>query len=169
MNKKIFTIAIIVLLLDHVTKAVMEILFNYGVSYKVIENFFYITNYHNTGAAWGIFSNQLLIIILITAALGLIIYRFMYSFKSNKRNILAFGLLIGGMSGNLLDRLLFGYVRDFLDFKIFGYDYPIFNIADSAIVIGVVLLIIAIIKGEDTKNEVGSTRGKRKNRQVSSK
>lgn len=169
MNKKIFSIAVIVLLLDHVTKAVMETLFNYGVSYKVIKNFFYITNYHNTGAAWGIFSNRILIIILITAALALIIYRFMYSFERNKRNILAFGLLIGGMSGNLLDRLLFGYVRDFLDFKLFGYDYPIFNIADSAIVIGVILLIIAIIKGEDTKNEVGSTRSKRKNRQISSK
>ena len=86
----------------------------------------------------------------------------MYLFKKNKRNDIAFGLLVGGLMGNLLYRILYVYVRDFFDFYIFGYDYTVFNIADIAIVIGVILLIVAIIKGEDSKNAISSTN-RRKN------
>ena len=73
----------------------------------------------------------------------------MYNFKNNFRNNMAFGLLMGGIIGNLIDRLFLGYVRDFLAFRIFNYNYPVFNLADTFIVVGVILLIIAIIKGED--------------------
>ena len=62
---------------------------------------------------------------------------------------MAFGLLYGGIIGNLIDRMLYGYVIDFLDFKIFNFNYPVFNIADIGIVIGILLLIIAIFKKED--------------------
>ena len=73
----------------------------------------------------------------------------MYSFKKNRRNNIAFGLILGGIFGNLIDRILKGYVIDFLDFKIFNYDYPVFNIADIAIVVGVILLGYAILRKED--------------------
>ena len=121
----------------------------------------------NKGAAWGIFSNTKIIILIGTIIALITIYHFIYCFKQNKRNTLAFGLLLGGLSGNLIDRLLFGYVRDFLDFYIFGYDYPVFNIADICIVFGVILLIIAVLKGEDT-NEDNSNRKSRKTRQIPS-
>ncbi|MDE5889251.1 MAG: signal peptidase II, partial [Bacilli bacterium] len=80
----------------------------------------------------------------------------------------AFGLLYGGLAGNLIDRIISGYVIDFLDFYIFKYDFPVFNVADICIVLGVLLLIYATIKGED-ENVNNSNRSKRKTRQISSK
>lgn len=149
MNRIIFIISVIVLFIDHFTKSIITAFLNVGESIAVIKNFFSITYIQNYGAAWGIFSDNSFVIIIATLISALVIYKFMYSFKSNKRNNLAFGLVIGGLLGNLIDRTLFGYVRDFFDFNIFGYNYPVFNISDIAIVVGVILLIVAIIKGED--------------------
>ena len=73
-------------------------------------------------------------------------------------NTLAFGLLIGGILGNLLDRLIFGYVKDFLHFYIFDYSFPIFNISDIAIVIGIFLIIIAVLKGEEVNGRNKSNK-----------
>ncbi len=158
MNKKIFYLAILTLICDQLVKVIIDLNFRFGQSVSVIKNIFYITNYHNHGAAWGLLNNQVLVIIIATLILGAVIYRFMYCFKSNWRNTLAFGLLIGGLAGNLLDRLFFGYVRDFIDLRVVNFYYPIFNIADIALVTSVVLLIIAIIKGEDLKNGAKSRK-----------
>lgn len=167
MNRKILTIAIIALAIDQITKVATSIILDFNRPIQVIKDFFYLTLCHNDGAAWGLFSNTKIIIIIGTFIALLVIYHFIYCFKRNNRNNIAFGLLLGGLSGNLIDRLLFGHVRDFLDFYIFGYDYPVFNIADICIVVGVILLIIAIIKGEDT-NEDNSNRKSRKTRQIPS-
>lgn len=161
MNKKTLSFAMITLVLDQITKSVIGNFIKLGTTKQVIKNFFYLTTVHNDGAAWGIFSNYKFIITIGTIISFFIIYKFIYGFKSNTRNNIAFGFLLGGLAGNLCDRLFLGYVRDFLDFIIFGYDFPVFNIADIAIVIGVILLIIAIIKGEDV-NENNSKRSKRK-------
>ena len=88
----------------------------------------------------------------------------MNSFKKNTRNNIAFSIMLAGIAGNLVDRVCLGYVRDFLDFNIFGYSYPVFNLADTFIVIGVILLIIAIIKGEDKNGSSSKGRNTRKNR-----
>lgn len=157
MNKKIFAISSIVLIIDQIIKSLFETIFNLNQQYQVINNFFYITSCHNDGAAWGLFSGNKIIIIIFTIIALLVIYRYMYLFKKNMRNNLAFGLLIGGIIGNFLDRILFGYVRDFFDFYIFNYDYPVFNIADICIVVGIILLIIAILKGED-RNAISSKK-----------
>lgn len=161
MNRKILTIAMVTLVIDQITKTILENIIKLGTTKQIIKNFFYITTVHNDGAAWGIFSNNSIIIIIGTIISFFIIYKFIYGFKKNTRNNIAFGLVLGGLAGNLCDRLFLGYVRDFLDFIIFKYDFPVFNIADVAIVIGVILLIIAIIKGEDV-NENNSKRSKRK-------
>ncbi len=149
MNKKTYIIALIILIIDQISKSLIEVSYNLGDSISVINNFFNITVVHNTGGAWSIFNNHSYIFIIFSIIAIIVLFKFMFSFKNNFRNNIAFALTIGGILSNLADRIFLGYVRDFLDFKIFNYDYPIFNIADITIVIGIMLLIIAIIKGED--------------------
>jgi len=158
MNRKILLVAGITLFIDQVSKVLIEMLFHLNEEWIIIKNFFSLHYINNYGAAWNILNNQTSVIIIISLLALVIIYRFMYLFQENKRNNLAFGLVVGGMVGNLMDRWLFGYVRDFLDFKIFTYDYPIFNCADIAIVIGMLLLIYAICKGEDHRGKMDSNK-----------
>ena len=149
MNKKTYILAVLILIIDQVSKSLIEIYFNLNKSVTVIKDFFYITVAHNTGGAWSILDNYSYIFIIASFIALVFLIKFMFSFKNNLRNSIAFACCSAGIISNLADRLFLGYVRDFLDFKIFNYDYPIFNIADVAIVVGVILLIIAIIKGED--------------------
>lgn len=154
MNKKTYIIAVLILIIDQVSKSLIEIFFNLNKSVLVIEDFFYITVVHNTGGAWSIFSNHSYLFIIASIVAIVLLIKFMFGFKDNLRNNIAFASLFGGIFSNLADRIFLGYVRDFLDFKIFGYDYPIFNVADMAIVVGVILLIVAVIKGEDRSDKV---------------
>lgn len=153
MNKKTYIIAVLILIIDQVSKSLIEIFFKLNESVQVIKDFFYITVAHNTGGAWSIFSNHSYLFIIASIIAIVLLIKFMFGFKNNLRNNIAFGFLFGGIFSNLADRIFLGYVRDFLDFKIFGYDYPIFNIADITIVVGVVLLIVAVIKGEDKRDK----------------
>lgn len=162
MNKKVFAVSIITLLVDQISKGLIDACFTFGLRVPVIKHFFYITSCHNEGAAWSIFINQKVFILVCTFLALLLIYRYLYVFKLNTRNNIAFGLLIGGIVGNLVDRVLFGYVRDFLDLYIVSYDYPVFNFADVAIVVGVFLLFIAISKGEDVKDATDRKRNHKK-------
>jgi signal peptidase II len=147
MKKKIFYIALVIFMIDQVSKLILS---NYLKDDLVITNFFGLTPLTNTGAAWSFLSNHNYLIVLISLIILVILYRFMLSFKLNKINTVAFGLVFGGILGNLGDRIFHGYVFDFLAFKIFNYDYPVFNLADSFIVIGTIILIIGIMKGDDT-------------------
>lgn len=153
LNKKTYIIAVLVLIIDQVSKSLIEIFFKLNESVVVIKDFFYITVAHNTGGAWSIFSDHSYLFIIASVIAILLLIKFMFGFKNNLRNNIAFACLFGGIFSNLADRIFLGYVRDFLDFKIFGYDYPIFNIADVTIVIGVILLIVAVIKGEDGRDK----------------
>lgn len=149
MNKKIFKVAVFSLLFDQITKILISIFLNVNEKVVVIKNFLWAYYVENDGAAWSILSNKQNLLILLSIIALVIIYRYMYNFKKNKRNNLAFGFIIGGIFGNLIDRIFLGYVRDFISIKVIEYYYPVFNFADSFIVIGVLLLIIAIFKGED--------------------
>lgn len=158
MNKKVPIIAAFICLLDQISKILVS---NYLVNnVTIIKNFFYLTLVYNKGAAWGILENHTYIITIIMILALIFLVRIISNFKNNLRNNIAFGLVIGGLLGNLIDRIFRGYVIDFLDFYIFKYDYPVFNISDIAIVIGMFLLVFAIIKGEDTHED----NSKRKSR-----
>jgi signal peptidase II len=118
-------------------------------SKEIIKDFFYLTYIHNEGAAFGILDNNVVFLIGISVIFLIMFIYYIEKNSYNKIQEIAYSFLLGGVVGNLIDRIFRGYVIDFLDFKIFSYDFPIFNIADVAIVIGVCLLIYAIIKGED--------------------
>ncbi len=154
MNKKTYIIAVLILIVDQLSKSIVEIFISLNESVTVIKNFFYLTVAHNTGGAWSIFSEHSYLFIIASILAIILLIKFMFGFKNNLRNNIAFASLFGGIFSNLADRVFLGYVRDFLDFKIFGYNYPIFNIADVAIVVGVILLVVAVIKGEDKRDKV---------------
>ncbi len=150
MNKKVIFVTFFALLIDQISKILIS---NFVVNkIVIINNFFQINYVQNTGAAWSIFQGKQILLIIISILFLIMIYKYSNNFKNNKKNIIAFGLLYGGILGNLIDRIIHGYVIDFLDFKIFNYDYPVFNMADTFIVIGIILMIIAIFKGEDNEN-----------------
>ena len=128
---------------------------SYGESINVINGFFNITLIGNTGAAFSILSsNTLLLIIISLVVLNVLYFCFIKGKKLNDFEQLSFGLLIGGILGNLIDRVLRMQVIDYLDFIFFGFNFPVFNLADIAIVISMILIAIQVIKGD--KNGVSS-------------
>ena len=150
MTKKIYITAIIIFIIDQISKVTISSYIGLNSSVRVIKNFFYLTYTNNTGASFGILKNSRVLLIILSIIALLILLRYISTFKETKYNILGLGFLMGGIIGNLLDRVLFGYVRDFFNFYIIGYDFPVFNIADIFIVLGVFILIISILKGEDS-------------------
>ena len=128
---------------------------SYGESINVINGFFNITLIGNTGAAFSILSsNTLLLIIISLVVLNVLYFCFIKGKNLNDFEQLSFGLLIGGILGNLIDRVLRMQVIDYLDFNFFGFNFPVFNLADIAIVISMILIAIQVIKGD--KNGVSS-------------
>src|SRR5437764_7786437 len=142
------------LLLDRWTKVLITSRFVLNESISVIDGFFNITYVRNTGVAFGIFDPLSLpaksvLLSVLTAFAAVVVIT--YSVRSSLRNRLlqfALALVLGGALGNLYDRLAYGYVVDFLEFYIGTYHWPSFNIADSAISIGVVLLALEILRNE---------------------
>ena len=138
-----FLLTVVFLIIDIISKIVVSKLMNVYDSIILIKDFFYITYVRNTGAAWSIFEGRVLWLIIISLMIiTFIIYYVFKNIPKNKVEFVGYSLVLGGAFGNLLDRIIYGYVVDFLDFYIFGYDYPIFNLADSFIFIGVILVII---------------------------
>ena len=155
-NKLLYLITLIVLIGgDQFTKHLISSSMQLGQSQEIIDNFFYFTYAHNTGVAWGMLAGHLwlfIIVALISAVLMIIFFK-----RTRKEEILTrFGLVLtfAGMIGNLADRIVLGYVRDFIDVIIFNYNFPIFNIADVAVVIGVALIIIEIIFEEHVHGKI---------------
>lgn len=150
---KVYFIALIVFLIDFLSKNLIINNFQLLKSVELIPNFFYITYLQNTGAAWSIFRNGSLFIAVISLIIFILISNYIKKLKlENIWSIISFGFLLGGILGNFVDRVVYGYVIDFLDFKIFGYDYPVFNFADIMIVIGTIMIAIKIIRGDKDAN-----------------
>ncbi len=116
--------------------------------YIIINNFFELTYVENRGAAFGILKHKRVLFIVITFAVILFLTFYLFgNHKSlNRLTILAVSLLIGGAIGNLIDRIRFGYVVDFLSFRFFRkYDFPVFNFADICIVISTGIIVLLVL------------------------
>ena len=153
--KKISTISLIIFFIDRITKLLVTNFFKLDVRNTIINKFFYITNCHNEGAAFSILSGNVSFLIVMSVLVIIIIFK-MIKNKKNISNLLtiSFGLLLGGIIGNLFDRIIYGYVIDFLDFTLFNYDFAIFNISDVCILIGAFLYIFFERSDENEKNEI---------------
>ena len=146
-------VAIVILIIDQLTKKIITATMNIGDSYDVIPHFLNITSHRNNGAAWGILSGKMGFFYIITLIiLAVLIIFYIKETKYNAFMQVAISLLFAGALGNFIDRLFNGEVVDFIDTNIFGYDFPIFNIADSSLTIGVIFVIIALVK-DATKKE----------------
>ena len=140
--KKIFLFSLIFVLLDFVVKIIINNNIALYDSINIIPNFFSITYVRNTGAAFSILENNRIFFIIIGIIALIFIYLYLIKNKVlNKYMMVCYSMLIAGIIGNMYDRIIYGYVIDFLSFNIFGYNFPVFNIADSLIVVSIILLM----------------------------
>jgi signal peptidase II len=162
-NRRIAAIALLILAVDQFTKAlVLRFLPNVWDEKTVIEGFFKFVHWQNTGAAWSSFSNKNGWLAIIAVVALVILYFSRHHFNSHTRlGQFAFGLVIGGIMGNLVDRIIRQHVVDFLRFYLRqrGGDetgFPAFNVADSAICVGVTLVFLMTWRNEQTPKPVES-------------
>ena len=152
MKKKIIIIAIICFLIDFISKLLVINNLEVGTGITIIPEFFSISYIRNTGAAWGMLSNGTLVLAIVSIVFLILAIKYIYDLKSiSKLSMFSYGMFIGGIVGNLIDRVFRNYVIDFLNFNIFGYDFPVFNIADCFIVISIALIVIESLVKEGKK------------------
>lgn len=143
-----FITVLIIVLLDQITKfAAVKYLKDNG-PYVIMEDFFQLYYVENTGAAFGILKNGrfffIIVSILVIIFVTLFIFKYFSTLSITMRVVLA--MFLGGSIGNLIDRIRLGYVVDFLSFKLpWGYDFPVFNIADTFIVVSTILIMAMIL------------------------
>ncbi|AXM87956.1 lipoprotein signal peptidase [Anoxybacillus ayderensis] len=138
-----YLLAFVVIIIDQWTKWLIVRYMELGESIRVIENVLYITSHRNRGAAWGMLQGQFWLFYLITivVVIGIIVY--IQRLKPTERLFgISLGLMLGGAIGNFIDRVFRKEVVDFVHTYIFDYSFPIFNVADAALTVGVTLLFI---------------------------
>ena len=161
-NRRIAGIALLVVALDQITKQIVLRFLGYSHEKIVIEGFFKFVLWGNTGAAWSLFrgNNHLLAIVALVALVILLLTRHHFDSRTLLGQF-AFGLIFGGIVGNLIDRLWAGHVIDFIYFYLQQrgggeIGFPAFNVADSAICTGVGLVFLITWKSEGGAAQPGS-------------
>ena len=153
MKKKCLIITLLITLIDQFIEYLVDKSFLMLSTKSIIGKFLSLTKTYNYGASWSMFSGMRLMLIIISIAILIFLVFYQKRFKDSIKNIIAFSFIYGGLLGNLVDRIIRGYVIDYIKVSFGDYTYPIFNLADSFLVIGFILVIIFEIKG-DGKNEV---------------
>lgn len=144
----LYITVVLIILLDQATKFAAIKYLKGESPYIIIENFFQLCYVENLGAAFGILQNKKIFFVIITSIVIISIIFFLAKNSQSINQLLKIGLvmLMGGAIGNLIDRIRYGYVVDFISFKLGkGYDFPVFNIADIFIVTGTFLVMVLIL------------------------
>ena len=135
----------LIIFFDRITKIYFSNFLSLGESLPVVRHVLHFTVVHNTGIAFGFFRDQGIVFIFIPVIAVVLLIFNIYFYKNNKAlsqiYIVAFSLILGGAIGNLIDRIFFGYVIDFIDLRV----WPVFNIADSAITVGAFIILFKCI------------------------
>jgi signal peptidase II len=145
--------ALLVFIADRMTKLHVMRTMVPGESFRVLGEFFRITSVRNTGAAFGLFQGNHRVFVWISlVAIALVLVLYHRSGRGHRLRSLALGLILGGAFGNVYDRIRYREVVDFLEFSVGRFHWPVFNLADSAVTIGVLLLVLEIqAHGDVTK------------------
>ena len=151
----IYIVAILVFTcLDQFSKYQIVLSLKLGEKITVIDKLFYITHVRNYGAGFSILQNARLFLSVVSIIAIIVLFYMLITTKRKRTFVsISYIMVIAGALGNLIDRLRLGYVVDFLDFKIFGYDFPVFNVADCFITVGCFfLIIISLLEKNDAKD-----------------
>jgi len=139
---KLLSVSSFVVIVDRLTKYILFRNLSEGESIRIVPGIFHITLVLNSGAAFGLFRGRSVFFTVSTALV--IIFICLYMWRGECKDILiliALGLIMGGAAGNLIDRVVFGYVIDFMDFRV----WPVFNIADASITVGAFILAVKLV------------------------
>ena len=149
MKKKVILISSILFFLDVAIKVLVR---NYVTRITIIPHFFALSYTKNEGAAFSILSGNLLFLILASILVFAFLFYEIWKKKLKKIEYYSYSLILAGLCGNLVDRIFFHYVTDYLEFQFMGHVFPVFNLADCFIVIGVFLIFFDMLRGD--KNDV---------------
>lgn len=146
-RQKIFNITSILLIIDQIIKIIIKHFMNPYQEIEIIKNFFSLTYLKNTGAAFSILENYTVLLVIVSVLFIIIMSKYIKKEENNltKIDVYALGMILGGVFGNLLDRIIHNGVIDYLSFKFFNYYFPVFNFADICITIGIIMYIVSIM------------------------
>lgn len=163
-REKVYSVACILLIVDQLVKLLIRSKMSLMDEIVIIPHFFSLYYVENTGAAFSLFSGAT--VVLVVLGIGVLAFLHLCVLSDevmHKWKKIGLGMVIGGIVGNLVDRILYGAVIDYLSFDFFGYSFPIFNIADIGITIGFLILVIDIFRGDDNEFRNRSNRKRKKN------
>ncbi|QIH75664.1 lipoprotein signal peptidase [Macrococcoides canis] len=150
-------LSIVLILVDQLTKYMIVKSMEIGESISIIGDILKITSHRNYGAAWGMLQNQMMFFYIITVIVLIALCYFYYK-EAADNLLMQYGLMLifAGAIGNFIDRLFRGNVVDFIDTKIINYDFPIFNVADSCLTIGVFILLYELLFNQKEEKQHGN-------------
>ena len=137
----------LLLILDQISKAFMRNVLKDG-SLTLIPNFFKLELAFNTGGAWSILNGNVGVLILLNILILFFLFKMSSKIKDTRLKSISYVCLVAGTIGNLLDRIFYGAVTDFLSFNFWGYHYPIFNLADICITLGMIIMVLIMSLGD---------------------